>query len=146
MRTNCPIEVIDLLREREAEFLRVWQCEQKVLQLLGVEEFPFSPPPDLPSRRKVVKGAAKASVPKKETVAAAPQNDISRLEAGENAYRLVFVYNGKEESSFQTDRELIRNLLTIKSAEFELLSVETVKLTDMEHWERIRPLWSNGKA
>lgn len=146
MRTNCPIEVIDLLREREAEFLRVWQCEQKVLQLLGVEEFPFSPPPDLPSRRKVVKGAAKASAPKKETVAAAPQNDIARLEAGENAYRLVFVYNGKEESSFQTDRELIRNLLTIKSAEFELLSVETVKLTDMEHWERRRPIWSNGKA
>ncbi|MBO4344773.1 MAG: hypothetical protein J5833_03395 [Victivallales bacterium] len=146
MRTNCPIEVIDLLREREAEFLRVWQCEQKVLQLLGVEEFPFSPPPDLPSRRKVVKGAGKASVPKKETVAAAPHNDMPLLEAGENAYRLVFIYNGKEESSFQTDRELIRNLLTIKSAEFELLSVETVKLTDMEHWERRRLLWSSEKA
>ena len=146
MHSNCPIEVIDLLREREAEFMRVWRCEQEIRQLLGVEDFPFSAPPDLPSRRKVAKGAARASTPKKDKEAPAPnpQNDIARLDVGENAYRLVFAYNGAEESSFQTDRELIRNLLAIKSAEFELKTIEAVCFKDMEHWERKRLIWSRN--
>ena len=145
MKGSCPIEVIDMLREREAEFMRVWQCEQKVLQLLGVEEFPFSMPPDLPSRRKVAKGTAKPVAPKKpKEVVNAGQHDMPKLEEGENAYRLVFVYNGNEESSFQTDREFVRSMLSIKSSEFELLSVETVNFTDMEHWEPKRKLWSRG--
>ena len=146
MHSNCPIEVIDLLREREAEFMRVWRCEQEIRQLLGVEDFPFSAPPELPSRRKVVKGAARASTPKKDKEAPVsnPQNDIARLGAGENAYRLVFAYNGEEESSFQTDRELIRNLLAIKSAEFELKTIEAVSFKDMEHWERKRLIWSRN--
>ncbi len=142
MHSSCPIEVIDLLREREVEFMRVWQCEQEVMKLLGVDSFPFTPPPDLPSRRKVAKGAGRTSVPKKDKEAPPPANDIARLEQGENAYRLVFNYNDKEESSFQTDRDLVRNLLSIKSSEFVLLAVEAVSFKDMEHWERKRLLWS----
>ena len=147
MHSNCPIEVIDLLREREVEFMRVWQCEQEIKQLLGVEDFPFTSPPDLPSRRKVAKAAVRTPVPKKEKEATAPEpnNDIARLEPGENAYRLVFNYNEKEEVSFQTDRELVRNLLAIKSAEFVLQTVESVSFMDMEHWERKRLLWSRGR-
>ncbi len=144
MHSNCPIEVIDLLREREVEFMRVWECEQKIRQLLGVEDFPFAEPPDLPSRRKVAKVAARTTTPKKEkeTSASTSENEIARLEQGENAYRLVFIYNGKEDCSFQADRELVRNLLSIKSAEFVLQAVETVSLTDLEHWEKKRLLWS----
>ena len=147
MHSNCPIEVIDLLREREAEFVRVWQCEQGIRQLLGVEDFPFAAPPDLPSRRKIAKGAARTSAPKKgkENGIILAENDIARLEQGENAYRLVFSYNGQEDCSFQTDRELVRNLLAVKSAEFVMLSVEAVSFMDLEHWEKKRQLWCRKK-
>ncbi|MBQ7652522.1 MAG: hypothetical protein IJS15_16300 [Victivallales bacterium] len=144
MHSNCPIEVIDLLREREVEFMRVWQCEQEIRQLLGVEDFPFAEPPDLPSRRKVAKGAARTAAPKKEKESSvnSAENSVARLEQGENAYRLVFIYNGKEDCSFQTDRELVRNLLSINSSEFVMEAVEAVSFVDMEHWEIKRQIWS----
>ena len=58
MRNNVSIEVIDLLHQREAEFIRVWECEQQIREMLP--DFPIPPPPDdLPSRQKRVKPAAK---------------------------------------------------------------------------------------
>lgn len=140
------IEIIDLLHEREVEFMRIWRCEQEIKALLPFD-FPLPPPPDLPSRRKVVK-PAKAVVRKPEPVKKpAPGIDIRRLDVdGENAYRLVYIYNGKEEYSFQTDRELVRLLGGLNAVDFTLLSVESVKFKDMEHWDCVEVLWKRGES
>ena len=37
MRNNVSIEVIDLLHQREAEFIRVWECEQKIKEMSQAE-------------------------------------------------------------------------------------------------------------
>ena len=54
--------VIDLLRQREAELVKVWECEEGIRNLLGVTDFPYPAVPDLPSRRKVAKGASRRAV------------------------------------------------------------------------------------
>ena len=143
MQANVSIEVIDLLHQREAEFIRIWECEQKIREILP--DFPFPAPPELPSRRKRVKPVAKKvaepdAVPLSKASAA-----IRRLVPGEeNAYRLVFLYNNEQQSSFQMDRELVRTLVNVKTTDFIILSVETVRYQDEDHWQTIETLYSNS--
>ena len=139
----ASIEVIDLLHQREAEFIRVWECEQKIRQILDMPDFPFPPPPDLPSRRKRVKPAPKKATPSTQEPAPSGASTIRKLVPGqENAYRLCYVYNQEQRCSFQIDRELVRTLLSTQTADFTLLSVETVLYQDDEHWEVIERLYT----
>ena len=141
MRNNVSIEVIDLLHQREVEFIRVWECEQKIKEMLP--DFPIPPPPDLPSRQKRVKPAKKAP-PSEEAPASKASQAIRKLVPGEeNAYRLVFLYNNEQQSSFQQDRELVRTLVNVKTADFVILSVETVSFQDAEHWTSIEMLYQS---
>ncbi|MBQ9368474.1 MAG: hypothetical protein IJT83_11885 [Victivallales bacterium] len=140
MRNNVSIEVIDLLHQREAEFIRVWECEQKIKEMLP--DFPIPPPPDLPSRQKRVKPSAKKPPQSEETPASKASQAIRKLVPGEeNAYRLVFLYNNEQQSSFQQDRELVRTLVNVKTTDFTILSVETVSFQDAEHWTTIETLY-----
>jgi hypothetical protein len=141
MRNNVSIEVIDLLHQREVEFIRVWECEQKIKEMLP--DFPIPPPPDLPSRQKRVKPAKKA-LQSEEAPASKASQAIRKLVPGvENAYRLVFLYNNEQQSSFQQDRELVRTLVNVKTADFVILSVETVSFQDAEHWKSIETLYQS---
>ena len=142
--------VIELLREREAELVKVWECEEGIRNLLGVTDFPYPAIPDLPSRRKVAKGASRRVVSRKEPSCAAEtaQNGVSavpalrRLAEGETAYRLEFESRGRRESSFQTDLDGVRKLFQIRSGEFTMLKVEAVCFRSVDDWELKETLWT----
>ena len=123
--------------------MRIWRCEREIRELLSLDSFPFPAPPELPSMSRPVKAAPRPKA--QEKAEAAPGIDIRKLERpGENAYRLVYQYNGSEGSSFQNDRDLVRTLAGIRANDFELLSVEAVSFTDMENWTVTEQLWKRG--
>ena len=142
--------VIDLLRQREAELVKVWECEEGIRKLLGVTDFPYPAVPDLPSRRKVAKGASRRAVRRSvacgddetppEGVPSAPP--LRRLEGDETAYRLEFESRGRRESSFQTELDGVRKLFQIRSGEFTMLKVETVVFRSVDAWDLKETLWS----
>lgn len=154
MTLSQDIAIIDLLRQREADFVVVWKCEQKIKDLLGDVDFPFPAPGDLPSRRR--RDARKAPTREKRPVPEPPPEpagtagktefpEIRKLEsARENAYRLVFLRHGLKDSSFQTDFELIKALAGLNCPEFKLLSLETVYFTDLDNWQVIETLWADS--
>ena len=45
MRISDEIRILDLLALRDAEYLRVRDCEDKIRQILGGSDFPFPAPP-----------------------------------------------------------------------------------------------------
>ena len=142
--------VIDLLRQREAELVKVWECEEGIRKLLGVMDFPYPAVPDLPSRHKVAKGASRRAVRRSvacgddetplEGVPSAPP--LRRLEGDETAYRLEFESRGRRESSFQTELDGVRKLFQIRSGEFTMLKVETVVFRSVDDWDLKETLWS----
>ncbi len=143
MDRSCPIEVIDLLHEREVEFMRIWRCEREIRELLSLDSFPFPAPPELPSMSRPAKAAPRPKAQEKSDASSGV--DIRKLERpGENAYRLVYQYNGSEGSSFQNDRDVVRMLAGMRARDFTLLSVEAVSFTDMEHWTVSELLWKRG--
>ncbi|MBR0458155.1 MAG: hypothetical protein IJJ26_02860 [Victivallales bacterium] len=137
------IELIDLLREREAEFVKIWKCEQEIIGILGMPNFPFPAPPDLPSRHagKTVKAPKKAASPK------TPSQLVRALVSPqENAYRITYRRDGVEESSFQTDQSLVSSLLRLSKTTFQVLSVETVHFRGMEDWTKVDSVWNAGAS
>ncbi|MCR5380494.1 MAG: hypothetical protein K6G44_05885 [Lentisphaeria bacterium] len=142
--------VIDLLRQREAESVKVWECEEGIRNLLGVTDFPYPAVPDLPSRRRVAKGASRRAVRRSGgCVDAATGQDaapsappLRRLEGDETAYRLEFESRGRRESSFQTELDGVRKLFQIRSSEFTMLKVETVVFRTVDDWDLKETLWS----
>ena len=141
--------VIDLLRQREAELVKVWECEEGIRNLLGVTDFPYPAVPDLPSRRKVAKGASRRAVRRsggrgdaeagQDVPSSAPS--LRRLEGDETAYRLEFESRGRRESSFQTDLDGVRKLFQIRSDAFTMLKVETVVFRTVDDWDLKETLW-----
>ncbi len=145
MQNAYPMEVIDLLREREAEFVRIWRCEQEIIGILGMPDFPFPPPPDLPSRQppakaKAAKGAARAE---RKT----PAKLIRPLNPGaENAYRIEFRFDGKRRESFQNDTAFVNALLGLSVTDFQILSVETVLYRGPQEWKTVDSIWKADGA
>lgn len=129
-----------LLLQREREFTAVWRAECEINKILGAE-FPFAEPPVLPSSYKPIKKKAikrsKTKIPKLNTL-------IRNLTDEENAYHVVYVAEGKEYKSFQTDTALLRKLLPLKTESFYLTSIETVKLQTLEKYEVVEGLWEDG--
>ncbi len=100
---NCrrDIQIIDLLKLRESEFVTVWDCEQLIGRILGAP-YPLPPPPELPSQRRAPK-------PKKQTAQAEYPPKLRRLKSdGENVYRIVYRLRDEEHVSLQTDAALVR--------------------------------------
>ena len=133
------IQIIDLLCRREAELVKVARAEETIRNLLGGQAFPFPPPPDLPSRRKVVKK------PKARLEGAIPEKTVPGLRQlefpEENAYRLVYRFNGEDKESFQNDFEFLKILLNFPEEAFELRSIETVFFRKPDDWQRRQVLW-----
>lgn len=133
------IQLVDLLYQREKEFIRIWQCEQKLREILP--DFPLPPPPDLPSRHKLVakKPVAKAPPP-------APRHLLRDLlpDNAENAYRIVFRFKGEQQESFQRERELLERLIALPSEEFTPISVQTVEFRSPQDYTVKETVWENS--
>lgn len=142
MSPRDEIAIIDLLRLREAEFVKIWQCEESIRGILGLSSYPFVLPVDLPSRAKG-KRTMSAHGGKRKTPAmsgvtgefgeTAPA--LRRLVSGENAYRLEYEHEGEMHVSFQTDEELLKKLFSICGERFRIKSIATVVFRSMEDWE-----------
>ena len=147
MDTLQEIHIIDLLCQREAELVKVACAEEAVRNLLGGVAFPFPPPPDLPSRRKtrmVKKAAVAVRLPEKLPAG------LRMLELpGENAYRVVYRYNGEQKESFQADFDFLNLLLNFPEDAFQVLSIEAVFFRGPEDWQSRAMLWqvaAQGKS
>ena len=84
------------------------------------------------------------NVPEKDasSVCAPVPARVRDLEAGvENAYRLVFVYQGKEQSSFQTEATLANAIASISTEDFKLLAIETVVFKELDDWRKVQTIW-----
>ena len=143
MQDAVSQNLTELLRQREECFVKIWECEQELKAILP--DYPLPPPPDLPSRQKRKKPVAVKNVPDREASSACANMPfkIRDLEAGvENAYRLVYVYQGQEQSSFQTEASLANALANISTEDFRLLAIETVAFNDMDDWRKVQTIWS----
>lgn len=144
MNLLSDIAILDLLRQREAEFMVVWQCEQQLKQLLEGADYPLSQPVELPSQKKISrkKQRSAASAPTSVTdTAAAPLATCRKLVPDrENAYHIVYRKMGVEESSFQTDHNLITTLLKLHGQEFQVLKLQTVNFQDLDNWQIVDTL------
>ena len=141
--------VIDLLRQREVELVKVWECEEGIRNLLGITDFPYPAVPDLPSRRKTLRGASRRVVRRRDASGEEVAREgasfvppLRHLMEGETAYRLEFESRGRLESSFQTDLDGVRKLFQIRSDEFAMLKVETVLFRSVDDWDLKETLWA----
>ena len=142
MQDAVSQNLTELLRQREECFVTIWECEQELKAILP--DYPLPPPPDLPSRQKRVKQVSTKNVPEKDASSAcAPvPAKVRDLEAGvENAYRLVFIYQGKEQSSFQTEATLANAIASISTEDFKLLAIETVVFKELDDWQKVQTIW-----
>lgn len=132
----------ELLRMREECFVTVWECEEKLREILP--GFPIPQPPDLPSRRKRIKKQIihpSADARENETNGRIKFRELNR--ETENAYRLVFLYGGQEQSSFQTETSLSSAMANMNTDDFIMLAVETVSFKSMNEWKTRDILWKN---
>jgi hypothetical protein len=128
-------KIVDLLREREAEFARVWECESRIEEILG-EAYPFPDPPPLPSTTRSSKARrgtdARSAVPR----------TIRQLRSGdENAYCVLYEAEGATGVSFQTDHRFLSQLLDLQIPEFRVLAVDTVRFRALRDYDVIDTIW-----
>lgn len=112
------LHIVDLLREREAEFVRVWQCEQDIQRLLH-GAFLFDPPPPLPS-------LAKKKRPAKPRAGASPR--LRRLRPDEHAYRVEYESKGETITGLTANFTFLQHLLELDPPALRVRRVETVRL------------------
>ena len=148
MTIREEIEILGLLRLREAEFVKVWQCEDGICRLLGLSDFPFGGPPELPSRIKGKRTVTVGSLRRRNAGDKAQMSGVSvkapairKLQSGEDAYRVVYEHRGSTEASFQTDGELLRKLFMVEGGDFKVKSIETVRFRTLEDWDSLAVLW-----
>ena len=141
MNSEKDIAILDLLRLREAEFVRIWSCEQEISRILGMSNFPFDVPTNLPCQHRIRKKPSNRSVEK--TPVSPPL--LRPLESpAENAYHVVYRRDGLEEDSFLTDSSVISTLLTLTTPGFAILLVETVLFHSPDEWQSVERLWENS--
>lgn len=110
------IQINQLLLDREAQFVRVYDLEQAAAQILG-EPYPFTKPP-LPSDNR---GKKKAASPK-----AVARDRLRRLEDGETAYRVTYRQFSQTLTEEHDDLDALRTLLAAQGASLQVLRIETL--------------------
>jgi len=111
-----------LLRQREAAFITVRDCEDRIRQRLGGAAFPFPPPPALPSTRRPGRPAA---APARGMVAS-----LRRLRPAEDAYRIRCLWRGASCESLSGEVEAVRALAAVPPDLLTLQEVEAVRLDE----------------
>jgi len=126
------LHITDLLREREAEFVRVWEAEQAIQTILG-GAFRFAPPPNLPSLAKPKRGrATNAPVAVR----------LRRLRADrEQAYQVEYECVGLAHTSLTTNGDFLRSLLELDPPGFRVRRVDTVRLDPAGAASAVSLLW-----
>ena len=120
MSSAQTIRLNQLLLEREAQFVRVYDLEQAAAKLLG-EPYPFSKPA-LPSDG--ARGKRKpAAVPRGQP---GGLNRLRRLEDGETAYRVTYRQFGQTVTEEHEALEAIRTLVASQAAQLQVLEVATL--------------------
>ncbi len=120
MRFDHTLRLNELLLEREAQFVRVYDLEQAAAKLLG-EPYPFSKPV-LPSDGK---GKRKVAVPRSGLVAGS-RDRLRRLEDGEVAYRVTYRQFDQIVSEEHDELDAIRTLFASQGAQLQVVRVETL--------------------
>jgi hypothetical protein len=114
------LHIVDLLREREAEFVRVWECEQEIQRILH-GAFLFDPPPPLPS---LAKPRRTRKVPAK-----APLR-LRRLRADEQAYRVHYEAQGETRTGLTANFAFLQDLIELDPPALRVTQVEAVHLDE----------------
>jgi hypothetical protein len=125
------LHITDLLRKREAEFVRIWECERAVQAIVrGAYVFEA---PDLPSRRKPQR--KRKATPKTTT-------HLRRLRRDrEHAYRVQYEHEGETRTGLTTDTEFLRSLLALDPPGFRVCRIESVRLGDTGETAPVSTLW-----
>ena len=96
------LTILDLLRDREYQYVMLHRCEERIRAVLG-GDYPY---PVLPFPPSQVKGGRRPSGSKTPT-----RPKVRGLIAGEeNAYHIRYVYCGENRTSLCDDRALLRTL------------------------------------
>ena len=138
MKPADHILLAQWLREREAAFVTVWECELRIRRRLGGSEFPFPAPPELPSRRRRPRPAPGGTA----SVATA----VRRLRPGEDAFRLTGLCQGAPSESLSAAPEVIRALVATASADLTFLRLDTVALDPGGTATLVECLWRAAPA
>ncbi len=153
MGLSQEIRILDLLAYRDAEFLRVRECEDRIRQILGGEDFPFPPPPvPLPSagrRGKAFRPGGLASADKDSpssrkpplppSESPSPPLDIPPLiPPQENCYRLVFLDKGETKVSYLQNPRQVQEMLSLACPTFQITCVETASLRTLDDFTTLR--------
>ena len=143
MQALQEIKIVELLYEREQELLKIHQLEEAVRATLNGENYPFPEPPEMPSLMVKMKKGRKKQSNKKNTE---KHDFIRKLQSpGENAYRIVFEYQGEEKESFQNDEDLLKTLLTFPNEAVNILKIETVFFRNQKDWHKQALLWEQSE-
>lgn len=116
------VQIDDLLLQREAQLLRVHDCEAAIEEILG-QAYPFPDPPPLPSRQKRRRPSKAARA--KKTGGPKPLA-LPPLSEGETAYRLIYRDSGHERSEEHMDAEALERWLDRPHRSIEVLGIQTI--------------------
>jgi hypothetical protein len=119
----AQVKINALLMQREAAFVRIWEIEQRLQQILG-QPFPLTIPVDLPSRQPPRKAGAKARQ------ADARPRIRSLLREGETAWLITYRHRGEVHQRLETSADTIRDLAGIDTPFLHILRIDTVRVTD----------------
>lgn len=106
-----------LLLEREAQFVRVYDLEQAAARILG-EPYPFITPPLPSDQRRKPKAASRS--------AAATRHGLRPLEEGETLFRVTYRHLERELTEEHDDLSALRSLCAAQGARLTVLRIETL--------------------
>jgi hypothetical protein len=155
MGIDQEIRILDLLAVRDAEFLRVRECEDKIRQILGGHDFPFpAPPVTLPSASRkgkptrfpgvaVVANGSKKPPRPPESSSSGDGADCTLVvppldPATENAYRIVFQDKGETKVSYLQSTRDLQEMLRLACPTFQITCLETVLFHTLDDYQAIR--------
>ncbi len=118
MDTQTKARLADLLLQREATFVKIWECEQRIDALLG-QAWPFAIPECYQARLSKKSKAKKQQTNKRIRVR--PLNQPS-----ENAYQITFRRGEDEQKELQRDPNIIQLVLETKLPDVTITVIDTV--------------------
>ncbi len=152
MGLSQEIRILDLLAYRDAEFLRVRECEDRIRQILGGADFPFPPPPvPLPSagrKGKPYRPAGLSSAAARDSASRKASDSQEKgplpleipplLSPQENCYRLVFLDKGETKVSYLQNPRQVQEMLSLTCPTFQVTCVETASLRTLDDFTTLR--------